>query len=326
MNVDRKARVTVEDLLRLKRLEKPPEQFWTDFDSELRAKQLAAIVEKRPWWAVSSRFSGVFSRYSLPLGAAAALALAVGGLHEYQAWARASANKSEVVRLDDAQAGGNLAVAGSSVDASLAADGLLAADSTKTAADLQAAGSSLAGSEITPAAAVTEGRATPVNFAYSSQPIDAVPVRSDYSNRNWAGRMDSISGRSIALNLSSGRGIEPVVVRNLFGLAQNLDSGLVPERSPVPEPLAQMTSPAEEGRARFLAEALPVSVSVNSADAPPPSSDRLISHLRDDRMLNESISRYGVGSDRLSFKVRFSFGLVRRSLGEGRRLSFKVRF
>ena len=37
------SQVTIEDLLRLKRAERPPASFWSDFDREMRAKQLAAI-------------------------------------------------------------------------------------------------------------------------------------------------------------------------------------------------------------------------------------------------------------------------------------------
>ncbi len=51
--------------------ERPPIEFWTEFDRSLHAKQLAAIVEKRPWWRRSSWRQA--SRWSLPLSAAAAL-------------------------------------------------------------------------------------------------------------------------------------------------------------------------------------------------------------------------------------------------------------
>lgn len=71
--------VEVEDLLRLKRREVPAEQFWTEFDRQLRAKQLAALVSPRPWWqglSLARVWSG-FRRYHLPLGAAAVTALTV---------------------------------------------------------------------------------------------------------------------------------------------------------------------------------------------------------------------------------------------------------
>ena len=46
MKHDGKRSVSLEDLLRLKRAERPPESYWADFDRQLRAKQLAALVEK----------------------------------------------------------------------------------------------------------------------------------------------------------------------------------------------------------------------------------------------------------------------------------------
>lgn len=41
---------TLEMLLRLKRAERPDSAFWTEFEQGLRQKQLAAIVEPKPWW------------------------------------------------------------------------------------------------------------------------------------------------------------------------------------------------------------------------------------------------------------------------------------
>lgn len=64
--------VTVEDLLRLKRAERPPEAFWADFDRGLRAKQLAALLPSRPWWQrwTGGRWWPAWGRLALPLGAA----------------------------------------------------------------------------------------------------------------------------------------------------------------------------------------------------------------------------------------------------------------
>lgn len=72
-------KVSLEELLRLKRAERPAPEFWARFEQDLRAKQLAAIVEKRPWW-VALRLplaTRVLSRWTvqLPLAAAAVLAL-----------------------------------------------------------------------------------------------------------------------------------------------------------------------------------------------------------------------------------------------------------
>jgi len=42
-------KVTIEDLIRLKRDERPAAAFWVNFDNELRQKQLTALLEKRAW-------------------------------------------------------------------------------------------------------------------------------------------------------------------------------------------------------------------------------------------------------------------------------------
>lgn len=73
-NQEQRPRVTVEDLLRLKRAERPSAEFWTGFERELRQKQLAALLDKRPWWRELPRWA---ARHAyLPMGAAAALAFA----------------------------------------------------------------------------------------------------------------------------------------------------------------------------------------------------------------------------------------------------------
>lgn len=66
------SKVTIDDLLHLKRAERPTPEFWSNFERELRQKQLTALVEKRRWW---HGFSGLLARrVYLPAGAAAAVA------------------------------------------------------------------------------------------------------------------------------------------------------------------------------------------------------------------------------------------------------------
>src|SRR5690349_328530 len=83
MKSERDRPISIEDLLRLKRAERPPAEFWTTFDRELRAKQLSALVGKRPWWQnVPKSFPRLF-RYRIPLGASAVIALTLVSLrHE----------------------------------------------------------------------------------------------------------------------------------------------------------------------------------------------------------------------------------------------------
>jgi len=78
--------VTIEQLLRLKRAERPSPEFWTRFEQDLRAKQLAAIIEKRPWW-ISLRLpqaGRALARFQVPLGAAAVLTLSFVVMREYR--------------------------------------------------------------------------------------------------------------------------------------------------------------------------------------------------------------------------------------------------
>ena len=80
------SQVTIEDLLRLKRAERPAPEFWTRFEQDLRAKQLAAIIEKRPWWIAFRlpRVARTWSKLQMPMGATAVLALSFVVAREFQ--------------------------------------------------------------------------------------------------------------------------------------------------------------------------------------------------------------------------------------------------
>ncbi len=68
---------TLESLLRLKRAERPDAAFWEEFDRGLREKQLAAIIEPRPWWLGLALLGRRLVPAGLPVSAAAAALLAV---------------------------------------------------------------------------------------------------------------------------------------------------------------------------------------------------------------------------------------------------------
>jgi hypothetical protein len=79
MKQDTENKITVENLLRLKRSERPPAEFWTSFEAEIRVKQLSAIVSRRPWWDQFSRVFAIVNRHQVSFGAAAAFAMAFAG-------------------------------------------------------------------------------------------------------------------------------------------------------------------------------------------------------------------------------------------------------
>ena len=66
---EQNSKVTIEDLLRLKRAERPKPEFWVTFEQELRQKQLTALVQKRRWWHELPVL--ISRRFYMPMGAAA---------------------------------------------------------------------------------------------------------------------------------------------------------------------------------------------------------------------------------------------------------------
>ncbi len=71
---ERQADINLEDLLRLKRSERPSDQFWNEFDSELHQRMLQTLVKKDPWYLQVIR---VFSGRILQSAAVAAAAVLV---------------------------------------------------------------------------------------------------------------------------------------------------------------------------------------------------------------------------------------------------------
>lgn len=69
---DHRSPVTIEDLLKLKRAERPAQEFWSAFERELRQKQLTALIEKRAWWQQWPQL--VMRRAYLPAGITAIVA------------------------------------------------------------------------------------------------------------------------------------------------------------------------------------------------------------------------------------------------------------
>jgi hypothetical protein len=71
-HLKQRPKVTIEDLIRLKRDERPEAAFWVNFDHELRQKQLTALLKKRAWWQELPQL--LMRRAYLPVGATAILA------------------------------------------------------------------------------------------------------------------------------------------------------------------------------------------------------------------------------------------------------------
>jgi hypothetical protein len=273
MNQDHKKKVTIEGLMRFKRMEQPAPEFWRSFDKELRAKQLAAIVEKRPWWSsLVSPFTYV-RRHPAMLGAAAALTISLVS-YKY-------------IHFFGIQ-GHGLNTAQSQAIAELAAD------TTKTSHQENVQAIEIAHPQASSIAQV--GYKTSKTVAeVQDKRFQSTGFRTEFSD------IDSPSARSIAANLAAARASQPEMISHLLGLESHLVS--VTNADYTSEPLERVASPSEERRARLLATSLP---SASHADARLGSSgiERTLSSLSEDR-LYQSIRRYDVGGENISMKVKF---------------------
>jgi len=290
--LDPKQPVSLEDLLHLKRAERPPESFWLEFESELRAKQLAAIVERGPWWSSWGQISRLLARQSLPIGATAVLALGLLSYHGYR-----THSTSAVVTVPVA-----------SVPASVSADNPAEVDSS--------AGVSMDSMPDAPAdLASTEASAPVATTASPSRPAVAA-VNSADGTASRAALVAASSGATdpfSALVGSPNRPAQPVALQSdawtHFGdkqLAVNSlvsTVGLTPRSfsAPISEPLAQMATPLDERRAMLLSGSLPRAENAVDESSALTSDDHAASQLSDDR-LYESVRRLGVGGNRLSIR------------------------
>jgi len=87
---DHQRKLTIEDLLRLKKVERPAADFWVTFERELRQKQLSALVEKRPSWRDIPKY--FVRRAYLPVGATAVLVFTLASFKLYHPAPTADSN------------------------------------------------------------------------------------------------------------------------------------------------------------------------------------------------------------------------------------------
>ena len=100
---DPQGKVTLEDLLRLKRAERPPPEFWTQFERDLRQKQLAALVVRKSWWLELSAAYSRFGRMRVPVGAAAVLALSLFTVRYYGGLGAPAVMSGDAGAIDQSQ-------------------------------------------------------------------------------------------------------------------------------------------------------------------------------------------------------------------------------
>jgi hypothetical protein len=276
MKRDTEQKITVEDLLRLKRAERPPPEFWSTFESQIRAKQLSAIVSKRPWWDGFSRVFAVVNRHQLSLGGAAAVALAFAGF-------RYMGGHSEPVRAPQVAT----TVRPAAVVATVAAvPARVAPQIAPVAAPRE---------EVELAAEETAPAPRPVVTETESH-ITQAPAVAPGDGSTRAPFADGIAITLADFREPASDYAKPAV----FGSDRDFETSIAPAHQPVSEPLATM-DPAAERRARLLAPAFP---SYASGNARALASDWMKQRASSDDRMYESMDR-GSNDDRMLVGFRF---------------------
>lgn len=272
MNNDKNRKITIEDLLTLKRAERPPAEFWARFESEMRAKQLSAIVGKRTWRDSLPRIFAAAYRLQLPFGAAAALTLTWASIHY-------SSDSATAVR---------------SIPVAAPAARPIAQVAAKVV-------------QITPTA---EHQVMPVAQARGelseSAPASLATTRASRSTVETAAVSPEFPTRArfsdaVAVTLADFRQAQPELAkRDIFSSDREFETTVESMRQPAVDPLTRVDPVSDERRARLLATALPAYTSSSPASL---ASERVRDRVSNDRMY-ESMDPYESNS-RMSLDIKF---------------------
>jgi hypothetical protein len=278
MKSERDHPITIEDLLRLKRAERPPAEFWTTFDRELRAKQLSALVGKRPWWQNFPKAFPRLFRYRIPLGASAVVALALISLRHDRAPAVQPAVPSETASAAVVEIASVPVVTAAPVVQELVA--------AKPAERTLVAASEPVGEVTLEAAAIPETSSVsrPAIALGGGMKIDRVVTS------------PSPSAVEIASNLAGIRASESAVSRTLLAQNHGFEARPVATHAAV-EPLQQMTPPGDSRRSRFLTAMVAAASSESSYRA----TERAASRIADERLYDQN-QRLHARGDRVNLK------------------------
>lgn len=269
--------VSLEDLLRLKRAERPPAEFWQTFDRELRAKQLSALVEKRPWWQTMPQAFPRLFRYRIALGASAIAVLTLVSLRTGDSAAPVAV--AEIPIIVETPALADLPRAFAIVASAAANDTSSVAEATSSRA-----------AETTVEAVTTLTAAeVPLVARATVSPTDGAKMESSAAT-------SSPSAMVIAANLAGIRGTETEVSRSLLVKNDDFDARPASARVAI-EPLQQMTPPSDSRRSRLLT----AMVSTASSESSYRTSERAASRIDEERLYDQ-INRFGARGDRMNWK------------------------
>lgn len=270
--------VTLDDLLRLKRAERPAPEFWNEFDRQLRAKQLSALVQKRPWWQTLPRALAEMRSLRVGLGASAVAAITFLAV-------RPSHSPTHTTVVAPFAASPSTAVVSASPVSQVAGS-----PASEFAAPSLARPDSTVGDTVVAVSAVAAVEAASADELSRLVPLGGLS-RASLNNEE-----ESPSARHIASNLAVVQNAEPTTTRHLLGATTGFEARAMPVRAAV-EPLQQMTPPGESRRSRLLT----AMVATASLETSARTTERAASRIAEDRLYDQ-IHRFGARGDRVQVK------------------------
>lgn len=302
---------SLEALLRLKRAERPDDAFWSDFEIGMLQKQLAAIIEPKPWWLGASL---ALRRFSLPAvvvtsGAAALFALMVvrsGSPVAEPGFTTASVSSLSSVG-DEIAGSESPSLALSPAALPVAVDPLkeVVPVVAKVEAPVLLAAvepvASDAAVESSPQALEIENSTLMVASADLSEPavdvVSILPEPFEVAARNFA----SVSWQNERVAVQGEDFVDLAAVQAAtFAFNSSVIGKLIeaPDESVIPAAVA----PAPGSRFERLLANDASKVAATSSGTLEQVRDRVLHHLGRDEELYASVSRLGVGGDRLSLR------------------------
>lgn len=259
------SKVTIEDLLRLKRAEKPDPAFWVNFEHELRQKQLTALVQKRRWWHELPVLLN--RRLYVPAGAAAIVAFSLVAVR-YSAPTQIAQDTSTSPQITAA----DLAV--ETLATTVVVD--LDQDQSANLGDSAIVAESASTTSAAPAASIDDREATPPPALRERQ---SVPVS------------------SLIANLARFEHTEPDMAGSIMG--SRLSSPVRAQTAALSQSDLAPMAGASPSKYRLIARYADRTLSP-APSAPASIRERLARRLGDD--LGDDISRIGVVGSRVSLK------------------------
>ena len=268
--------VTLEQLLRVKRAERPQPEFWQQFERAMRVKQLAAIVEPRPWWAAFIRVGARVARYQVPVGATAIFALTLLTVREYQAPPVSEEQFAPTIVEREVQTMPGPAVAVVVPAPAVAETPVKEIDKT-------------------PAVAIAALNAATPTVA-PDRALRTMPMLGGAGIEN-----DSPTARMIAANLEAVKNSAPELAQ-LINRVSGMDALIAPQqKTEVIDPLARVTVNPDRRSSRLLASALPVA-SYSSGEISTEANTARLSRTLTEERLYDSVSRFGFNANRVAIK------------------------